>query len=89
MLLLNYGNGINNNVKLLKYIYCATANLREGWSWTRAFANWRSKSFVVALRSKSYNKDWEQTARPEPPKMFNFYEKVLAKGLAQNKNYEP
>ncbi len=48
-------------------------------------ANWRSKSFVVALRSKSYNKDWEQTARPEPAKMFNFYQKVLAKGLAQIK----
>ena len=37
--------------------------LREGWTW---------KSFLVALRSKSYKKDWEQTARPEPNQNFNF-----------------
>ena len=30
--------------------------MREGW---------QRKSFVVALRSKSYNKDWERKARPK------------------------
>ena len=37
----------------------------------------------MALRSKSYNKDWERIARPEPNKNFNVTEDVLAKGLAQ------
>lgn len=26
----------------------------------------KRKSFIMALRSKSYNEDWERTARPEP-----------------------
>ena len=37
----------------------------------------------MALRSKSYKKDWERIARPEPNKNFNVTEDVLAKGLAQ------
>ena len=36
---------------------------REGWSW---------KSFIVALRSKSYDKDWEQTARPAGTRPNNY-----------------
>ncbi len=46
------------------------------------FANWRSKSFVVALRSKCYNKDWEQTARPKgtrPNKNYNYKLKFCKK----------
>ena len=67
---MNFCNSIKDANEILKQNFIKDVIPREGL---------QRKSFVVALRSKSYNKDWERKARPEPHNNFKFYGNVVAK----------